>query len=169
MASSILVKDLRKTYGSREVIRGLDLDIPEGKMVGLVGPNGSGKTTLFRILVGLAGITSGKVQVMGMPPGAQGVRNATGYMTQAEAMYWDLSVAENVRFFAVRVTVELLDRLAEAVGWEPARRGQIVQRLGFRCYVPPQTQVVGHVGIGNLWRCRDEVGPIAVDVDQPLV
>ena len=69
---------------------GISLEIRRGEIYGLLGPNGAGKTTLIRMLVGLVAPDSGSVSVSGR----------TGYMTQAAALYDDLSVEENVRFFA---------------------------------------------------------------------
>lgn len=99
MNKAIVLQDLKKRYGAREVIQSLTLEIPAGKMYGLVGPNGAGKTTLFRILVGLTQATSGQVEILGHRAGSHAVRSATGYMTQTEALYFDLTVLENVRFF----------------------------------------------------------------------
>jgi ABC-2 type transport system ATP-binding protein len=99
MDNAIVIKGLRKVCGGREVLRGLDLAVPAGTTYGLVGPNGAGKTTLFRILVGLLEATAGSALVFGRRPGDAAVRCSTGYMTQAEALYNDLTVKDSVRFF----------------------------------------------------------------------
>ncbi|MCZ7581961.1 MAG: ABC transporter ATP-binding protein [Deltaproteobacteria bacterium] len=99
MASAIVLSDLRKSFGKREVLRGLDVDIPEGAIYGIVGPNGAGKTTLFRSLVGLSPWDAGDARVLGTKPGDPRARQKIGYMTQAEALYQDLTVEENLRFF----------------------------------------------------------------------
>ena len=96
---AIQTSGLCKSFNRREVLRGLDLVIPPGTLYGLIGPNGAGKTTLFRILVGLTRASSGGVQVFGGLPGSREARSLIGYMTQAEALYQDLSVTENIRFF----------------------------------------------------------------------
>ena len=97
--AAVALTGLRKSFGEREVLCGLDLVIPRGTLYGLIGPNGAGKTTLFRILVGLTRGIAGAVSVLGSPAGSREVRAVTGYMTQAEALYQDLSVVENIRFF----------------------------------------------------------------------
>jgi len=98
-AAAIEAHGLRKQFGERLALSGLDLSIPAGAMYGLVGPNGAGKTTLFRIAVGLQRPSAGTMLVLGSEPGTLAVRQSTGYMTQAEALYGDLTVEQNVRFF----------------------------------------------------------------------
>jgi ABC-2 type transport system ATP-binding protein len=67
---------------------------------GLLGPNGSGKTTLIRMLVGLARPTAGRARVLGLEMPSRAALSRVGYMTQADGIYLDLSVWENLRFFA---------------------------------------------------------------------
>jgi ABC-2 type transport system ATP-binding protein len=148
IAYSVSVQQLTKAFGKRQVIRGLDLEIPEGSMYGLVGPNGAGKTTLFRILVGLTKKTGGQVRVLDNAPGAEVVRRATGYMTQAEALYQDLSISENVRFFgrlyglsgaeldkAVDAAVELVDLKDRADSRVDSLSGGMRRRTSLACAV----------------------------------
>jgi ABC-2 type transport system ATP-binding protein len=97
--AAIRVEGLVRTFGERRALDGLDLSVPEGAIYGLVGPNGAGKTTLHRILTGLLRPTSGTATVLGGAPGRPEARARLGYMTQAEALYGDLTVEENVRFF----------------------------------------------------------------------
>lgn len=99
MASAITTKRLRKRFGTQQVLQDLELDIEQGSTYGLVGPNGSGKTTLFRILVGLTEADQGEVAVLGHKPESRAANKDIGYMTQAEALYPDLTVSENIRFF----------------------------------------------------------------------
>jgi len=61
-------KDLRKNYGKKEALKGINLNIPRGKIVGLLGPNGSGKSTMIKILNGLLHPDSGEVLIEGMKP-----------------------------------------------------------------------------------------------------
>ncbi|WP_242907833.1 ABC transporter ATP-binding protein [Actinomadura terrae] len=94
------VRDLRVVRGGREVLHGLTFDVPRGSVLGLLGPSGCGKTTLIRALVGVQIVKSGTVTVLGDPAGSRGLRRRVGYATQSPAVYADLSVAENLRYFA---------------------------------------------------------------------
>jgi ABC-2 type transport system ATP-binding protein len=89
-------RDLRKNYGPIEAVRGIDLDVHEGEIFGLIGPDGAGKTTTFQILAGIMEATSGMVEVFGKP--ARESRSAVGYLTQTFSLYPDLSVVENIRY-----------------------------------------------------------------------
>lgn len=71
-----------------------------GSVTGLLGPSGSGKTTLLRAIVGVQKVVSGSVEVLGCPAGSVSLRSRIGYMTQAPSVYGDLTVAENLVFFA---------------------------------------------------------------------
>jgi ABC-2 type transport system ATP-binding protein len=81
-------------------LRGVSLDVRPGEIYGLLGPNGSGKTTLIRMLVGLVAPDAGEVIVLGSRMPDLDVLARIGYMTQAAALYDELSVEENLRFFA---------------------------------------------------------------------
>lgn len=89
-----------KNFKTVRALDGLSLEIPSGITYGLLGPNGSGKTTLIRILVGIVSITSGEVSVLGQKPGVPEVARQIGYMTQLPALYNELTVQENLEFFA---------------------------------------------------------------------
>ena len=98
--NAVEVHDLVVRRGGREVLRGLDFSIPVGQVTGLLGPSGCGKSTLMRVLVGVqAGIT-GTVVVFGSDAGSRELRDRIGYVTQAASVYDDLSVIENLDFFA---------------------------------------------------------------------
>jgi ABC-2 type transport system ATP-binding protein len=92
----IRTRDLRKNYGPIEAVRGIDLEVHEGEIYGLIGPDGAGKTTTFQILAGIMEATSGAVEVFGKP--ARESRSAVGYLTQTFSLYPDLSVTENIRY-----------------------------------------------------------------------
>ncbi|MGP4024478.1 ABC transporter ATP-binding protein [Actinomadura sp. 3N407] len=94
------VRDLRVVRGRREVLHGLTFDVPRGSIVGLLGPSGCGKTTLMRALVGVQIVESGTVTVLGDDAGSAGLRRRIGYSTQTPAVYADLTVTENLRYFA---------------------------------------------------------------------
>ncbi len=83
-----------------QALDGLTLEIPAGITYGLLGPNGSGKTTLIRVLVGIMAPTSGEATVLGHKAGSPEVAQYVGYMTQLPALYQDLSIQENLEFFA---------------------------------------------------------------------
>jgi ABC-2 type transport system ATP-binding protein len=82
------------------VLDGLDLELPEGRLTGLLGPSGSGKTTLMRAIVGVQVVAGGSVEVLGLPAGSPPLRHRVGYVTQAPSVYADLTVRENLRYFA---------------------------------------------------------------------
>jgi ABC-2 type transport system ATP-binding protein len=89
-----------KRFGAILALDGVDLRVRRGEVYGLLGPNGSGKTTLIRCLVGLVRPDAGTVTVLGRRMPDLNVLASVGYMTQAPALYPDLSVVENLRFFA---------------------------------------------------------------------
>ena len=128
--SAITVRDLRVQRGGREVLHGLSLDVARGSVTGLLGPSGCGKTTLMRALVGVQIVAGGTVSVLGRPAGAAELRDRVGYVTQAPSVYADLSIEENLRYFAAVVGVGR-DRIAETIETVGlgGREGQVVGRL----------------------------------------
>lgn len=100
MVNSIEVERLDVTRGGREVLRDLSIKVVEGTVTGLLGPSGSGKTTLLRTIVGVQRITGGSVRVLRLPAGSAALRHTVGYLTQAPSVYRDLTVRENLRYFA---------------------------------------------------------------------
>ena len=101
--AAVVVRDLTVLRGGRLVISGLSLQIPVGQVIGLLGPSGCGKTTLMRAIVGVQRVAGGEVEVLGLPAGHQALRRRVGYLTQAPSVYSDLTVAENLRYFASAV------------------------------------------------------------------
>jgi ABC-2 type transport system ATP-binding protein len=99
-ALAVSIDDLHVRRGSRLVLDGLDLDVRPGSVTGLLGPSGSGKTTLIRAIVGMQVVESGTVTVLGEPAGSRPLRSRVGYVTQAPSVYTDLTVLENLRYFA---------------------------------------------------------------------
>jgi ABC-2 type transport system ATP-binding protein len=104
-APAIRIEGLRVVRGGRTVLPGLTLDVPRGQVVGLLGPSGCGKTTLMRSLVGVQQVAGGTIEVFGEPAGSKGLRHRVGYVTQAPSVYADLTVRENLRYFAQVVGV----------------------------------------------------------------
>jgi ABC-2 type transport system ATP-binding protein len=98
--ASIRIRELRVRRGGRVVLPGISLDIRRGVVTGLLGPSGSGKSTLIRSIVGVQIVESGDVTVLGKPAGSPELRREIGYLTQAPSVYGDLTVRENLRYFA---------------------------------------------------------------------
>ena len=92
-------QDLVVRRGGHLVLDDLTFGIAGGKVTGLLGPSGCGKTTLMRVLVGVQAITAGTVTVLGLPVGHPRLRARVGYATQAPAVYPDLTLGENLRYF----------------------------------------------------------------------
>jgi len=97
---AIAVSELTVVRGGRAVLNGLTLDVEPGRVTGLLGPSGCGKSTLMRAIVGVQIVASGAVTVLGEPAGSASLRRRVGYVTQAPSVYGDLSIEENLRFFA---------------------------------------------------------------------
>ncbi|GAB3449473.1 ABC transporter ATP-binding protein [Actinophytocola sediminis] len=117
-ADAITVSGLGVLRGHRCVLHELSFTIPRGTVTGLLGPSGSGKTTLLRCLVGVQAVTTGTVTVLGHPAGAAALRGTVGYATQSPAVYPDLTVTENLRFFAsvLGISRTHVDRVVADVG-----------------------------------------------------
>lgn len=126
---AVRVTNLTKRFGSVTALDGVSLAIEEGEVYGLLGPNGSGKSTLIRMLVGLLRADQGSIEVLGQRMPALDVLGRIGYMTQQAALYPDLSVEENVRFFAEIVGAEAnVSEVLEVVDLAD-RRGSVVSTL----------------------------------------
>jgi ABC-2 type transport system ATP-binding protein len=106
---------LNKAFGAIRAVAELDLQVQAGEIYGLLGPNGSGKTTLMRLLVGLAKADKGEVRVLGRLMPDRALLAEVGYMTQAEALYSDLTARENVLFFAALSGVRTASWIGEAL------------------------------------------------------
>ncbi len=93
--------DLHKTYGQREVVRGVSLEVRQGEIVGLLGPNGAGKTTMFYMITGMIRPTAGRVRLSGedITPLAMYLRarRGLGYLSQEPSVFTQLSVEDNLR------------------------------------------------------------------------
>jgi ABC-2 type transport system ATP-binding protein len=97
---AIRVDRLHVVRGGVVVLPELSCEVAGGSVTGLLGPSGSGKSTLIRAIVGVQQVAGGRVEVLGAPAGSPALRSRVGYMTQAPSVYGDLSVRENLRFFA---------------------------------------------------------------------
>jgi ABC-2 type transport system ATP-binding protein len=128
--AAITIADLRVVRGGRSVIPGLTTSVAAGEITGLLGPSGCGKTTLMRAIVGVQIVDSGSVTVLGEPAGSAGLRRRVGYVTQAPSVYADLTVRENLVFFAAVLGVDRagVDAAIESVGLAD-RDDDLVSRL----------------------------------------
>ena len=117
MKNAVSCRDVVVVRGDREVLHGVDFDLRAGTVTGLLGPSGCGKTTLIRAIVGLQAKVTGTVSVLGLPAGAPKLRGRIGYVTQEPSIYRDLTVTENLRFFAAVLGVPSsdVDRVIDAV------------------------------------------------------
>jgi ABC-2 type transport system ATP-binding protein len=128
--SGVDIAGLRVVRGGTEVLRDLTFSVAPGEVTGLLGPSGCGKSTLMRAIVGVQRIAGGRVTVFGEPAGAATLRPRIGYVTQAPSVYDDLTVDENLAFFAsvLGVAVDRVHACVRLVDLE-ADRGKVVRQL----------------------------------------
>jgi ABC-2 type transport system ATP-binding protein len=128
--TAVRARDVRVRRGGREVLHGVSFDLPARRITGLIGPSGCGKTTLMRTIVGVQRGVQGEVTVLGSSPGSASLRHRLGYGTQTQAAYEDLSVRENLNYFAALVgaSAEEIDALLARVDLRTAA-GQLVRSL----------------------------------------
>lgn len=117
-APAIEMRGVSVVRGGVTVLRELDFAIEAGTVTGLLGPSGSGKTTLMRAIVGVQRDVAGEVAVLGRAAGDPSLRADVAYVTQAPSVYADLTVAENMRYFAsvLRVPDEAIADTLDTVG-----------------------------------------------------
>ncbi|MEM2207712.1 MAG: ABC transporter ATP-binding protein [Sulfolobales archaeon] len=105
LSNSVVVRvlNLRKSFGKREVLRGINLEVTEGEVFGIVGPNGAGKTTLLRIVAGLLKPSAGEVEVFGfrVPKDVDKIRRFVSYLPEEANLYGRLTGSENMKLFAM--------------------------------------------------------------------
>lgn len=145
-------RGLGKTFGPIRAVDGVDLDLARGRIYGLLGPNGSGKTTLIRLLTGLARPTAGRVTVLGTAMPDRAILARIGYMTQADGVYGELSVLENIRFYGAMYGIRDTARLREALAVveladreaTPAEElsGGLRRRLSLACALAHRPEVI---------------------------
>lgn len=119
MTAALVTRGLRKDYGDRPALEPLDLQVPQGQHVALVGHNGSGKTTLLRMAAGLLDPSGGEVLVMGHPQGGIEARRALSWLSDTPTFYDDLSLWEHLEYVA---------RLHDAPQWETTAES-LLERL----------------------------------------
>ena len=125
-SDTVVVHELRKTFGTFVAVEGLDLTIHRGEVFGLLGPNGSGKTTTIRMLCGLMVPSGGSATVVGFDVvrEAEQIRWRIGYMSQRFGLYDDLTVTENLTFYASIYGLHGAERRA--------RVAELLDELGLR-------------------------------------
>jgi ABC-2 type transport system ATP-binding protein len=143
---AVLARGLRVVRGGRPVLHDVDVEVRRGSVTGLLGPSGCGKSTLMRAVVGVQLVRAGTVQVLGLPAGSPALRDRVGYVTQAPSVYGDLTVRENLRYFAAVLGAPAgdADRVLHDVGLLPVA-GSRVDRLsgGQRARVSLATALLG--------------------------
>lgn len=124
--AAVVVVGLRVRRGRTTVIDDLTVTVPRGQVVGLLGPSGCGKTTLMRAIVGVQKSAAGDVAVLGLPAGSAELRHRIGYVTQAPSVYDDLTVRQNLGYFAA-----VLGALKHDVDrvLQQTRLGEVADRL----------------------------------------
>lgn len=118
----VQVSRLVVRYGARTAVRGIEIELRRGEVVGLIGPDGAGKTSALRVIAGLQRATAGAVTVLGQDAWAKrrALHHQLGYLAQRFALYGDLTVGENLQFFALLLGVD---------NWR-ARRDELLARVG---------------------------------------
>ncbi|HET7524217.1 MAG TPA: ABC transporter ATP-binding protein [Acidimicrobiales bacterium] len=143
---AVRVEHLTVVRGRTRAVHDVSFELEAGSLVGLLGPSGCGKTTLMRSLVGTQVITSGTVQVLGQPAGSAGLRDRVGYVTQEPSVYGDLTVRENLSYFATILGApsEAVERVLADVDLV-GNAGSMVSRLsgGERARVSLATALLG--------------------------
>src|SRR5437870_8415682 len=130
MGAAVEVRGLRVERRGALALDGLSLSVANGLVTGLLGPSGSGKSTLFRSIAGVQRVAAGTITVLGEPAGSAGLRRRVGYVTQAPSIYEDLTVRENLRYFArlLGAPARQIGAVIDTVGLK-ALAGRIVGRL----------------------------------------
>jgi ABC-2 type transport system ATP-binding protein len=146
---------VRFAYGARRVLDQVDVSVAAGEIFGVVGADGAGKSTLLRLMIGQLVPTDGRISVLGMAPRDARLRHRIAYMPQSFGQYLDLSVQENLEFFADlhgldratarTVIMDLLSRTG-LKGFEARRAGQLsggmMQKLALACALVSQPRAM---------------------------
>lgn len=130
MNVAIKAHNLSVVKSGKKILNGVSISLLEGKIIGLLGPSGAGKTTLVRALIGRQKITEGEAQVGGFNADSSELRDVIGYMPQTLAIYYDLTVRQNLRYFASMRGAKKseADQLIEDVDLKP-QTNQLVSTL----------------------------------------
>jgi ABC-2 type transport system ATP-binding protein len=146
MSLAIYSRDLNVTREKNNILNSLSLEIPVGRISGLLGPSGSGKTTLMRTIAGLQRYQNGELKVLNQNPGSKSLRSQIGYSTQSASVYLDLTVQENLDYFSSlhSINEKTIDQILKEVDLEK-NRNQIASALsgGERSRLALATTLVG--------------------------
>ena len=155
MEAVIAASDLQFAYGKTPVLRDIDLSVAAGEVYGLVGADGAGKSTLLQLMVGQLSPGGGSLSVLGRDPADPALRSDLAYMPQGFGLYLDLSVQENLEFFAdlhgmvhENARTKISDLLARTglKGFEGRRAGQLsggmMQKLALACALVTEPRVM---------------------------
>lgn len=191
--TAVSARDISKSYGAVEALKGVGFDVPRGEIFGIIGPDGAGKTTLFRILATLLIADSGEARVAGLDVVGdyRAIREKIGYMPGRFSLYQDLTVEENLNFFATvfKTTVEANYDLVKDiyVRLEPFRKrragalsGGMKQKLALCCalihkpevlFLDEPTTGVDPISRKEFWEMlfRLKAGGIAILVSTPYM
>ena len=118
MNGLLRARGLTKHYGRKHALRGVDLEVNSGEVVGILGPNGSGKSTFLKIAIGIVRPTGGEIEVLGQRPGA-GLRKRVSYMSENDYLYRWMRVGEILEW-----TASFYD------DWNDAKSQEIIEFLG---------------------------------------
>lgn len=145
-------RELHKHFGSIHAVDGINLSVQSGEIYGLIGPNGSGKTTLIRLIIGLLRPTSGSIRLLGEDVPNKSILAQVGYMTQGSALYEELTVHENIAFFAEmcgRMDAAWMDEVIELVDLQDRARspvrtlsGGLRQRTSLACALAHRPRIL---------------------------
>jgi ABC-2 type transport system ATP-binding protein len=158
LTPAVSINHLRVVRGKRPALHDFSVDIAKGTITGLLGPSGCGKSTLMRCIVGTQVVTSGAVTVLGHPAGSAPLRHQVGYLPQHPAIYDDLRIVDNVRYFA------------SLYGYDARTADDAIERVGLTDH---RTAHCGNLSGGQRTRaslaCALVSQPAVLVLDEPTV